>query len=275
MASDKKLGRPRFALTARDASAGPAPRASRARGHLAGTAGTAGTAEYYSRIQKYAHAIRQTQDIGDIIAILDEALGQTRALHKDNEVASARAQVAAAEQQIEKLRSELELMSRLVREDQLTGALNRRGLDEALAREVARAERAGASLCVAMIDIDDFKNINDSFGHQVGDIVLVHLVSLIRETIRNNDLIGRYGGDEFLLLLPELQMEEASAVMDRLRREVAAKPLSWGNHRLVVSFSIGVAARVSGEEGFALVQRADQALYAVKRVGKDRIALAS
>ncbi len=269
MASDKKLGRPRLALTARDASAGPAPRASRARGHLAGTA------EYYSRIQKYAHAIRQTQDIGDIIAILDEALGQTRALHKDNEVASARAQVAAAEQQIEKLRSELELMSRLVREDQLTGALNRRGLDEALAREVARAERAGASLCVAMIDIDDFKNINDSFGHQVGDIVLVHLVSLIRETIRNNDLIGRYGGDEFLLLLPELQMEEASAVMDRLRREVAAKPLSWGNHRLVVSFSIGVAARVSGEEGIALVQRADQALYAVKRVGKDRIALAS
>ncbi len=275
MASDKKLGGPRLALTARDASARPASRASRARGHLAGTAGTAGTAEYYSRIQKYAHAIRQTQDIGDIIAILDEALGQTRALHKDNEVASARAQVAAAEQQIEKLRSELELMSRLVREDQLTGALNRRGLDEALAREVARAERAGASLCVAMIDIDDFKNINDSFGHQVGDIVLVHLVSLIRETIRNNDLIGRYGGDEFLLLLPELQMEEASAVMDRLRREVAAKPLSWGNHRLVVSFSIGVAARVSGEEGIALVQRADQALYAVKRVGKDRIALAS
>ena len=231
--------------------------------------------DYYRRIEVYAQKIRATQDVRDIIGILDEALNETRALHTANEMAIARQQVVRAEQRIEHLKGELELVNRLVREDQLTGALNRRGLDDALEREAARARRNGTFLCVALIDIDNFKKINDAFGHQVGDIVLVHLVAIIKETIRGNDLIGRYGGEEFLLLLPDSRLDEAVAVMDRLQRELAAKPISWAKQQLLVTFSAGVAVLGASETLEVLINRADAALYEAKRVGKDRIIVAS
>ena len=234
----------------------------------------AGATDYYSRIENYAHKIRQTSDVGKIIALLEEALRETHALHAANEVAVVREQVSAAERRIEHLKGELELVNRLVHEDQLTGALNRRGLDDALAREAARAERSRTPLCIALIDIDNFKRINDAYGHQVGDIVLVHLVGIVRETIRTHDLIGRYGGEEFLLLLPDSRIEEAAAVTDRLQRQLAGKPLSWASQKLLVTFSAGVAARVAGESNDALIRRADQALYEAKRVGKDRVIVA-
>lgn len=234
----------------------------------------AGTADYYGRIENYAHKIRQTNDVDKIIALLEEALRETHALHAANEMAVVQKQVSAAERRIEQLKSELELVSRLVHEDQLTGALNRRGLDDALAREAARAERGGSNLCIALVDIDNFKRINDSFGHQVGDIVLVHLVAIIRETIRTHDLIGRYGGEEFLLLLPDSRLEEAMRVMTRLQHSLARKPMTWGSQQLVVTFSAGVAARIAGENQDALIRRADEALYEAKRVGKDRVIVA-
>ncbi len=235
----------------------------------------ADTDEYYKRIETYAQQIRQTSDISDIISILDQALGQTRALHTSNEVANARRQVVNAEQRIEQLKSELELVNKLVREDQLTGALNRRGLDDALTREAARAERNGTPLCIVLIDTDNFKQINDTHGHQLGDIVLVHLVAIIKETIRAHDLIGRYGGDEFIVLLPDSRIEEATAVMNRLRRELASKPVSWGSQQLLVTFSAGVATRLRGETDADLIRRADKALYEAKHVGKNRIMVAS
>jgi diguanylate cyclase len=234
-----------------------------------------GADDYYNRIEIYAQQIRNTSDVGSIIAILDEALGQTRALHGADEVALARRQVVTAERRIEQLKSELELVNKLVREDQLTGALNRRGLDDAMERETARAERNGTAMCVALIDIDNFKKINDGYGHQVGDIVLVHLVAIIKETIRTNDLIGRYGGEEFLLLLPDARIDEASAVTTRLQRDLARKPITWGNQQLHVTFSAGLASRLPGEPEAALIKRADQALYEAKRVGKDRIIVAN
>ena len=231
--------------------------------------------EYYGRIEAYAQKIRETQDVRDIIGILDEALNETRALHTANEVAIVRQQVVLAEGRIEQLKRELEAVNRLVREDQLTGALNRRGLDDALARESARAERANTPLCVALLDIDNFKVINDTHGHQVGDIVLVHLVAIIMKTLRSNDLIGRYGGDEFLLLLPDSRLEEAAAIMNRLRRAFTRMPITWGDRQLLVTFSAGVAARNRGEADADLISRADQALYEAKHVGKDRFIVAS
>ncbi len=239
-----------------------------------GRALSAAPVDYYKRIESYAQKIRETTDVRDIIGILDEALSQTRALHSANEMAIVRQQVVLAEQRIEHLKGELELVNKLVREDQLTGALNRRGLDDALEREAARAKRANKPLCIALVDIDNFKKVNDAFGHQVGDIVLVHLVAIIRETIRTNDLIGRYGGEEFLVLLPDSHLDEAVAVMGRLQRELAGKPISWAKQQLLVTFSAGIAAHASGEAVEALINRADQALYEAKRVGKDRVMVA-
>jgi diguanylate cyclase len=269
MASDKTRGALRLATPSR------ADGQKQAAGTRGGRRLPADADDYYKRITICAQKIRETSDVGDIITILDEALGQTRALHTADEVAIARQQVVTAEQRIEQLRSELELVNKLVCEDQLTGALNRRGLDDAMAREAARDERNGMPLCIALIDIDNFKKINDSYGHQVGDIVLVHLVAIIKETIRTNDLIGRYGGEEFLLLLPDSRIDEATAVTARLQRELALKPIAWGNRQLLVTFSAGVATRRPGESEAALINRADQALYEAKRVGKDRIIVAA
>ena len=269
MASDMNRGALRLATPPR--AGGPKRAARTSVGRALATA----PAEYYSRIENYAQKIRQTQDVGDIIGLLDEALNETRALHTANEMAIVREQVVRAEQRIEHLKSELELVNRLVREDQLTGALNRRGLDGALEREAARAERNGTPLCIALIDIDNFKKINDTYGHQVGDIVLVHLVAIIKETIRTNDLIGRYGGEEFMVLLPDARLDTAAAVMGRLQRGLAAKQIAWAKQQLVVTFSAGIAAHAKGEGLEALVKRADQALYEAKRVGKDRFIVAA
>ena len=112
-------------------------------------------AEYSSRIEGYARKIRQTSDVGDIITLLEDALRETRALHTANEVQLVRQQVVHAENRIERLKAELEMVNKLVREDQLTGALNRRGLDDALLRESARADRGGKPLCIALIDLDE------------------------------------------------------------------------------------------------------------------------
>ena len=106
-------------------------------------------------------------------------------------------------------------------------------------------------------------------------MVLLHLVAIIKDTIRTNDLIGRYGGEEFLLLLPDSRIDEATAVTARLQRELARKPIAWGNQQLLVTFSAGLAARRAGESEAACINRADQALYEAKRVGKDRIIVAA
>ena len=232
-------------------------------------------ADYSSRIEGYAQKIRQTSDVSDIISLLEDALRETHALHTANEVEVVRQQVVHAENRIEHLKAELELVNKLVREDQLTTALNRRGLDDALMRESARAERSGAPLCIALIDLDNFKKVNDSYGHQAGDAVLVHLVAIVKETIRSNDLIGRYGGEEFMLILPDARIEEAVAVMSRLQRGLAAKPLAWGTGQLDVTFSAGIALRRAGDTEVTLINHADQALYEAKRVGKNRLIVAS
>ncbi|MCX7142815.1 MAG: GGDEF domain-containing protein [Proteobacteria bacterium] len=232
-------------------------------------------ADYSSRIEGYAKKIRKTTDVGDIISLLEDALRETHALHTANEVEVVRQQVVLAENRIERLKAELELVNKLVREDQLTGALNRRGLDDALLRESARADRSNSDMCIALIDLDNFKRFNDTFGHQAGDAVLAHLVAVVKETVRSNDLIGRYGGEEFLLILPDASMEEAAAVMNRLQRGLAARPVPWGTGQLEVTFSAGLARRRPGENEAALINHADQALYEAKRVGKNRIIVAS
>ena len=232
-------------------------------------------AEYSSRIEGYAQKIRQTNDVGDIISLLEDALRETHAMHTASEVEVVRQQVIHAENRIERLKAELELGTKLVREDQLTGALNRRGLDDALVRECARADRGNAPLCIVLLDLDNFKRVNDTFGHQAGDAVLANLVSIVKETIRSNDLIGRYGGEEFMLILPDARVEEAVAVTSRIQRGLAAKPLPWGSGQLEVTFSAGLALRRRGDTEVALINHADQALYEAKRVGKNRIIVAS
>jgi diguanylate cyclase (GGDEF)-like protein len=152
----------------------------------------------------------------------------------------------------------------LARTDPLTGVPNRRVWEEELPRELERARRTGAGVCLAMIDLDDFKAYNDRFGHQAGDLVLKEGATAWRAEVRSTDLLARHGGEEFVLLLPACALDDAIRIVERLRM---VTPL--------VTCSVGLARWDFQEGGAELIQRADQALYTAKAEGRNRHVLAS
>ncbi|HJW54727.1 MAG TPA: GGDEF domain-containing protein [Burkholderiaceae bacterium] len=234
------------------------------------------TGDYHQKIDKYSRDISQARDIDALNRILEDVMHdtkatQTEALRSRDEMISARQDVQQTEARIHDLETRLEQMSELVREDQLTGSLNRRGLDDVFERELARAERRNTPLCVAMLDLDDFKRLNDTYGHTAGDEVLIHLVRVIKDTLRTMDVIARFGGEEFLIVLPDTPLEEAKQTITRLQRELTKRIFMHNHERLLITFSAGVALRGPQEDQAALIKRADEALYKAKRAGKNRV----
>lgn len=237
------------------------------------------TSDYHEKIDVYSHKISLAPDINTLNKILEDVMRDTRsaqseALRSRDEMIAARQEVQDAENRIHNLESKLEQMSELVREDQLTGSLNRRGLDDVFEREIARSERRHTPLCVAMLDLDDFKRLNDTHGHLAGDEALVHLVRVIKETLRTMDVIARFGGEEFLILLPETPIEEAAQTVTRIQRELTKSIFMHNKERLVITFSAGVALRGINEVQASIVKRADDAMYKAKRAGKNRVIIA-
>ena len=168
-----------------------------------------------------------------------------------------------------KLHSEISEIAML---DPLTRVYNRRSLNDAVAREMSRAKRLGVSLSVIITDIDHFKHVNDSYGHQAGDAILVHLVTLYKKFLRTEDILVRYGGEEFLVLLPGINLEGAYSVAERLREICKQEPLVFENHPIPVTSSYGVASYDDGPMSFdAILKKADEALYRAKKEGRDRV----
>ncbi len=234
------------------------------------------TTLYHDKIGVYAERIEQSKDIGSLKSVLDGLMidirtMQREALRSRDDVTAARSQAEAAETRIRELETELGEISEKVREDALTGSLNRRGLDEALAREAARAERYGNALCVAVIDLDNFKRLNDTHGHHAGDAALVHLVRVVKALLRPSDSIGRFGGEEFVLLLPETALDAGRLAIERLQRELTKQFFLANNEKLLITFSAGVAQFRPGESEADMVRRADQAMYRAKQAGKNRV----
>jgi diguanylate cyclase (GGDEF)-like protein len=169
----------------------------------------------------------------------------------------------------ETLQRELHLLARV---DSLTGVKNRLALTETVAQLLSQASRAGRPLGVLMIDADHFKSVNDRFGHGGGDKVLLALVGSIRATLRASNVIGRIGGEEFVVLAPDTGLEQALVLAERIRETVETTPLLVDGHLLQLTVSIGAVAAVPGEHDVnGLLQRADAALYAAKRAGRNRV----
>jgi len=237
------------------------------------------TSDYHDKIEVCADRISQADDITQLENVLAEVIRETQIIQLNtqrsrDELRAATQRVEEADRRITELQAELDKASTLVRHDQLTGALNRRGLQEAFDKEVARSRRRQATLCVALLDIDNFKKLNDSLGHQAGDNALIHLTTVIRETLRPQDTVARFGGEEFIILLPETPVDDAQAVIVRLQRELTRRIFLHDNTRQLITFSAGVS-ELRPDDTLALVsKRADDAMYAAKQAGKNRVVLA-
>lgn len=237
---------------------------------------TDSTGQYNVRIKEYSSRIAQAEDLSELADVVDglstdmvrmeEDMGRTH-----QELLDARSHAEEAESRIHSLEKELEEVSVLVREDQLTGALNRRGLEEAFHRELARAQRARTPFAVALLDVDHFKRLNDNLGHQAGDLALVHLAKVIRKLLRPTDSLARYGGEEFLIMLPNSDLDEADKIMHRLQRELTKEYFMHDNQRVLITFSAGVAQLQEGESQAAIIGRTDAAMYRAKAAGRNRV----
>jgi diguanylate cyclase (GGDEF)-like protein len=156
--------------------------------------------------------------------------------------------------------------------DGLTGLANRRGADETLAAELARAERLGGPVGLILADVDDFKAVNDRYGHPTGDMVLRDLAETLRGTVREIDIAARWGGEEFAVILPGTDLEGTSQLAERIRVALAEREfVSADGDRLHVTASFGTAAAGAATSATALIESADEALYRAKRSGKNRV----
>ena len=168
-------------------------------------------------------------------------------------------------------RSQTEL-ERAARVDHLTGSYNRRAIEELATQGMAAARRHGLPLSLLVLDIDHFKRINDALGHAVGDLALVETVARIRGTLRTEDVLGRLGGEEFIVLMPNADGASAVNAGERIRERFASQPLEMGGHRRAVTLSIGVATLAPMDREFSqLLQRGDRAMYAAKNAGRDLV----
>ena len=234
------------------------------------------TGEYHDRVAGYATKIENASDLSEISDIIGAVMQDTRGVQFNlqrsrDELVQTQEQVNEYQHRVSQLEQELASVSERMHEDHLTALPNRRGLARAFESESARSERRDEPLSLAVLDIDNFKNINDTLGHQTGDLALVHLARVVRQALRPSDVIARYGGEEFVILLGDTTAADAVNVMMRVQRELTKRFFMHNNERVLITFSAGVAQRSNGESQDDLVERADRALYRAKEAGKNRV----
>jgi diguanylate cyclase len=238
------------------------------------------TSDYHDAMEQCARRVSAANNINELESVLADVMQKTRAiqvnaLQSRDELRATQEKAAAAEGRVKALEQELAQTSHMIRHDQLTGALNRRGLDEVLGKEIARAGRHELPICLSLLDIDNFKKLNDRHGHVAGDEALIHLATVIRESLRPQDTVARFGGEEFIILFPETDLREAVAAMTRLQRNLTRRIFLYENQKVLITFSAGIAQLQAGESQSSIIQRADAAMYASKSAGKNRVMVAA
>lgn len=234
------------------------------------------TGSFHEKLEENARQIEQAKTIAEIAPVLKEVVSATRTMANESktsseELQSMRERANQTDAELVKLHQELDRVSTQARHDTLTGALNRKGLDEAVDRELSSVRRKDTPLCMALLDIDNFKKINDSLGHATGDAALAHLATVARECMRPQDTLARYGGEEFVLLLPDTPLDKGIEAMTRLQRELTKRFFLAGTEKVLITFSAGVAQLAPDETGPDAIKRADKAMYLAKRAGKNRV----
>lgn len=231
---------------------------------------------FHDHIAQCAQKISTAKSIEEIAPVLETAMTAAQAMahdsrHVRDELQNFRQRADAAQAQIDQLHQELDRISAQARHDPLTGTLNRKGLDETMQRDVSEARRKNRPLSIALLDIDNFKKINDNLGHDAGDAALTHLAQVARESLRPQDSLARFGGEEFVILMPDTKLEAGIEAMTRLQRELTKREFLERKEKVLITFSAGVAEMAPDEAGMDTIKRADQAMFLAKRAGKNRV----
>ncbi|MCA9552112.1 MAG: diguanylate cyclase [Myxococcales bacterium] len=247
---------------------------------LSGSAGELLGRARTMRPDRYIYAVLLVDGRGRAATVAAREAGADDCLAKPVEPRELDAYLASAQRIIQlatQLRSARDRFRAQATQDPLTGLSNRVAVQEILERELARADREGSPVAVIMVDLDHFKRINDTFGHQAGDEVLREAGNRMKGAVRVYDTVGRYGGEEFIVVLPGADAQVAARVAQRLRTQLSAGGVSTAEGQIPVTASLGVAACEAGA-GVApaeLIRRADAALYQAKAEGRDRVVTAT
>ena len=237
------------------------------------------TGNFHVSVGRYAEVIAQADSIESLAGVVREMVVESRSVQALVQQTQARlheehTRASGLTQRVSELESEMRRLSDEVTTDPLTQVANRRGLLQAF--DVLRAghQRSGNALAIGLLDIDNFKRLNDELGHGVGDEALRALAATVGQALRPTDLVARYGGEEFVVLLPDTPAIEAQQILNRLQRSLSGGLFLHEEKQVLVTFSAGVTAYREGEAIEAALERADQALYEAKRTGKNRTCVA-
>lgn len=233
------------------------------------------TGSFHESVGRYADVIEKADTLESLAGAVREMVEESRTVHALVQQTQSHLQAEYGKardltQRVSELELEMRRLSDEVSTDQLTQIANRRGLLQAFEVERARHEGSGDLLSVGLLDIDNFKRLNDELGHSAGDEALKSLAALVGKTLRPGDLVARYGGEEFVVLLPRTPVDEGQQVLTRLQRALTGGLFMHENRQVFVTFSAGVTAHHVGEPLEQALERADQALYQAKRAGKNR-----
>jgi len=237
------------------------------------------TGRFQDNLVRYADTIGQADSLQSLTGVVRELVEESRAVHGVVSQAQERLQTehSRASELTEKVRlleDEIRKLSDEVSTDPLTQIANRRGMMRAFEAERSRVERGGGTLAIGLLDVDNFKKLNDTLGHQTGDEALKFLARRVGHHLRPSDALARYGGEEFVVMLPDTPLDEAQLVLTRVQRQLSAEFFTQDEQKVFITFSAGVTLYRPGEAIEVALDRADMALYEAKRTGKNRTCMA-
>ena len=237
------------------------------------------TGRFHDSIGRYADVIEQSESLETLTGVVREMVEESHSVKTlvaltQQRLTDEHTKASDLTQRVNALEGELHRLSGEVSTDQLTQVANRRGLlrDFEIAR--SRADRHGETLAMGLLDIDNFKRLNDELGHNAGDEALRTLAALVKKSLRPSDTVARYGGEEFVVLLPDTPVADAQTILTRLQRTLSGGLFMHEQKNVMVTFSAGVTAYRKAERIEDTLERADQALFEAKRNGKNRTCIA-
>ena len=233
------------------------------------------TDRFQSNLGRYADTIDQADSLESLTGVVREMVAESRSVQSvvaqtQFKLQEEHAKAQALGERVRSLEDEIRKLSDEVSTDPLTQIANRRGMMRAFESEQARVERQGSPLAIGLLDVDNFKKLNDQLGHQTGDEALKFLARRVSECLRPVDVVARYGGEEFVVMLPDTPADEGQQALTRLQRTLSAEFFTHDEHKVFITFSAGVTAYRPGEPIEAALERADIGLYEAKRTGKNR-----